>query len=883
MPNTIFKLLDSKLDELSNTISGSLPYRQGSNLYRNGQCKTLSESERHFEFLIDDKYGDFFVTINVDEELKSTCTCKSHQLCRHQIASFMQLREMRNIDHPSLHGPGIKYSREGMIKRVVDERRSKAHQAVYKIEFADNVYGEHLLTNEKGKQYYITFRDLKRKHGYCSCPDYRTNKLGTCKHLIFAFDKIASEKSFSLEDLPSYPFIEVFLNPFREYKISWFYPEKPSGEVAELLYRYFGNKNYIEDELAEGFIGFINNAAKYKQILVRPEVPAKVGRISETLSLERLQINTKVDFSEIRTDLLPFQKEGIEFSTFKRGAIIADEMGLGKNIQAIGTALQKKQLLGFANTLIICPAAMIDQWMDEIDSFTDEDVLNLDNTIDENKNVNTDDRPFFNIVSYENLFVDFDTINNFPPDFLILDEAQRIVNYESLTFSVLKSIQRKHVLALTSTPIQSELIDMYSLMLLVDPGLLTPLWEFSYQHCFFDKDQSNKITGFYNLEQLNEKLKKVLIQRQKIEVIDELPSLSLFNIPVKMHPEQQQLHRTFALNALGQVSKKLISNYELQQLSGQIRNMRMVSNSTYLTDNSTNHSPKLEELEHILYGKLDIRNSNRKVVIFTEWKRMLNIIARMLEANKVPFVEITGDTSDTDKRILIQRFEEDNEYKIILCTEAANLGTDIQLVDTIINFDTPIHTAQKNLRIGIIDPIRRRSAKFTIINLLSENSIESWAQQESNKNGFNLDQVLSSPDQSPTSGISLETQVLLKKALNDLIEKSQPSQSKDPIAKRPKMNSWQMELDFSDEETDVLLDQTERDQSLEKTPQAETGEKDAVDQKELKKALKSGVEFLSQLVKMSTGNTIDLKGKNIELDTKTGEITLKFKIRQVTP
>ena len=92
-----------------------------------------------------------------------------------------------------------------------------------------------------------------------------------------------------------------------------------------------------------------------------------------------------------------------------------------------------------------------------------------------------------------------------------------------------------------------------------------------------------------------------------------------------------------------------------------------------------------------------------------------------------------------------------------------------------------------------------------------------------------------------------------------------------------------MELDFSDEDTDVLLDQTERDQSLEKAPQAETGEKDAVEQKELKKALKSGVEFLSQLVKMSTGKTIDLKGKNIELDTKTGEITLKFKIRQVTP
>jgi superfamily II DNA/RNA helicase len=252
-------------------------------------------------------------------------------------------------------------------------------------------------------------------------------------------------------------------------------------------------------------------------------------------------------------------------------------------------------------------------------------------------------------------------------------------------------------------------------------------------------------------------------------------------------------------------------------------------------------------------------------------KEQYNLTKKTDYLNRTMFLDPAGP-------VTIQRFEEDNEYKIILCTEDANLGTDIQLVDTIINFDTPIYTAQKNLRLGIIDPIRRRSAKFTIINLLSENSIESWAQQESDKNGFNLDKLLSSSDQNPNSGISLETQEMLKKALNDLIEKSQPSQSKNSSIKRPKMNSWQMELDFSDEETDVLLAQTEENQSLEKAPQVGIEEKESIDQKELKKALKSGVEFLSQLVKMSTGNTIDLKGKNIELDTKTGEITLKFKV-----
>jgi hypothetical protein len=883
MPNTSFTLLNSKLDELANTISGSLPYRQGSSLFQNGQCKKLSESEKHFEFSVDDKHADFFVAIDIDEEVASSCTCKSRQLCRHQIASYFQLHQLLNKDHASFPGSGIKYSREGMIKRVIDERRNKARQAAYTIDFSDNVFGEHLLTNEKGRQYYITFRDLKRKHGYCSCPDYQTNKLGTCKHLIFAFDKIASESSFSSEQIPAYPFIEIYLNPFRDYKISWFYPKKPSGEVAELLYRYFGNKNYIDDEMADGFIGFINNAVRYKQILIRPEVPQKVRRISERLSLSHLQTKAKVSYDEIKTDLLPFQKEGIKFATFKTGALIADEMGLGKNIQAIGTALLKKQFLGFQHALIISPASMIDQWVGEIEAFTNETVLNLDNTIDENKNHPSSEKPFFSILSYESLIANFDNIKNYPPDFLILDEAQRIVNYESLTFSILKSMSRKHVLALTGTPVQSKLIDLYSLMLLVDPDLLTPLWEFSYQHCYFDKDHSNKITGFYNLDQLNLKLRKVIIQRQKHEVIDELPSLSLYNIPVKMHYEQQKLHLVFATDALNQVSNKLITAYELQQLPGQIRNMRMLCSSTFLADNTTNHSPKLEELDHILNEKLDVTNSERKVVIFTEWKRMLNIISKMLEANKLPFVEITEDTTAENMTRLLKRFETDDECKILLTTEDASREIKLQIVDTVINFDVPMGNVQKNRRAGIIDPIKQRSSKITIINLMAENSIETWSMKETELEYLKFDKILFPNDQDTPVEISMEGQELLKQALFDLSEKLRAGSKQENPGRKSKNKSGQMKLDFSDEESDELIDPKVENQSTRKASRKKLDEKEAVDQKELKKALKSGVEFLSQLVKMSTGKSIELKGKNIDLNPKTGEITLKFKVNQVTP
>ena len=879
MKKTIITKVKALLTELSSRPnSGGLAYRQGNNLYLNGQCKKLSESETHFEFSVDDKHGDFFVTIDFDEQLRSGCSCKSHQLCRHQIASYLQLHQRLSLNLASIPGEGVKYSREGMIKRVIEERRIKAKKAKYSIEFADNIYGEHLLVNEKGTQYNITFRDLERKHGYCSCPDYRTNKLGTCKHLIFAYEKISADKSLLSENLPDYPFIEVFLNPFRENKISWFHPEKPSGEVAELLYRYFGHKNFIEDEMADSFTGFINSASKYKQILIRPEVPEKVNRISEAFSMAHLKKQTQLSFPEIKTNLLPFQKEGIKFATFNTGAIIADEMGLGKSIQAIGSALLKRQLFGFQRTLIVCPASLKNQWSSEIEQFTGEVLIDLeDATNGIPEGIIPGKLPFFTVISYENLAGNFEMIKNSPPDFLILDEAQRLINYENQIFTILKSIPRKHILALTGASIESKLIELYSLVLLVDPGLLTPLWEFSYQHCYFDKDKSNKITGFYNLDKLNKKLDKVLIRRQKHEVIDELPTVSKFDIPVKMYPAQIRLYKSFVTDALNLVNKNYLSKSDSQQLAVLARNMRMVSNSTYLIDNNTNVSPKLEELDHILNGKLDIRQSKRRVVIFTEWKRMMNIIAKMIENNKVDFVEITEDVPAKNKQLLLNKFKEDDDCKILLVTDSGTGGLSLTMADTIISFDAPLSTSQKNLRFGGIGAFGENMPNLTIINLISDNSIETWPTQQPGLDQNIIDHLLSLQDADQVGEITHDGKKKLKGELEKLHEKLNAIDLQEGLPTKTKPATGQMELNFSDDEPESVLSEGQTNQLMPETSDGNKQTQNKVRKKELQKALKSGVDFLSQLINISTGKSVEMKGKDIAVDMDSGEIVIKFK------
>ncbi len=881
MENHILDNIKAQLNDLSkSSASANLIYRQGHSLYLNGQCTQLSASENHFEFSVNDKYGDYVVKIDVDENVQANCECNTGNVCRHRAAALMQLHEFVKLDDDTLPPAGIKYTRSGMIKRVVDERKIKAEKAQYTINYADNIFGEHILTNERGIEYKLTFRDTERKHGYCSCPDYRTNKLGTCKHLIFAFENLNTEEKSAQQSLPKYPFIEVFLNPFRDYKISWFYPEKIYGEVAELFYRYFGNKNFIEDKDAEKLLGFFNNAEKYKQILVRPEVYDKMEKMSELSTLKGIEKKTKLNFDIINTKLLPYQKQGVEFATFRKGSVIADEIGLGKSLQAIATAMMKKEVFGFVYTLIICPAILKNQWKKEIEKYTNEKAKIIEGTPEERLKMYAEGDEFFRIVNYETVIRDIDIIAKFPVDFIVLVEAQRIRNYASQTSVVLKSIDSKHALVLSGMPIESELIDLYSIILFVDPDLLSPLWEFSYQHCYFDSQTKNTIVGYYGLQELKQKLSDTLIRREKQQVIKQLPNISEINNLVKLSGYQKKMHIKFAREVLDIFNKKIISSFDVQKAMQLIKKMRMLTGSSFLIDDTTNISPKLDELKHILSYKLHIKKSNHKVVVFTEWKKMVNIIARMLRLSKINFVEVTEETSPEKRAILLKKFEEDESCKIFLCTDLGGKGIDLQLVDTVVNMEIPRSNNETTIRLGRIDELGRRKENLTIINIIGEDSIEEKMadghefDEEFVKTLFNFD------DTNKVVGNLDEMQKRFREAISETVELMILSGDDDSEESRDV--GGQMKLEFGEEEItfDVNDESNDEVQDFIEIKPSEAADIIRIDQREIEDVLKSGVNFLSHLLKISTGRAFNLQEDKLDFNPETGEITLKFKIRK---
>lgn len=562
-------------------------YRKAKAIYINGNCQVLSQSARGFDILIfDEGEDDVEVRITTPENEHPGYLFKGKPAIwdSYGIAALMQIDEELEKTEPKPFLEGKKYTREGMVKRVLDERKAKALKAKYSITFADNIYGEHLLTTEKGVSYKITLRDFENETGYIDNPDLKTNKLGTTKHLMFAFNALKSKPELYNNLSKFYPFVEVYLDPLNNYRITWHYPHQLKPETAALITQYFGDKNYIEEVDVKDFLNFIINAREYSNILIRPEVDEKVKKAWDMEMLELAKKEEQLDFSLLKTTLFPYQQEGVAFAAFRDGAIIADEMGLGKTMQAIATAVMKKKLFGFRRTLIICPASLKEQWKQEIEKFSDEKAVIVDGFPNQRADLYSESDAYFIIVNYETVLRDWREMNRMETDFIILDEAQKIKNFSTITAQSIKLLEKKHALVITGTPIENRLIDLYSIVQFIDPEFLAPLWEFSYQHCYFDESKADKITGYYNLQQLNERLNPILIRREKRKVIKELPQVTEITVPVEMHIEQATYHSNYARGISKILRKKFISPFDLQKLMLLMSNMRMVCDSTFLID-----------------------------------------------------------------------------------------------------------------------------------------------------------------------------------------------------------------------------------------------------------------------------------------------------------
>lgn len=857
----------------------------GEIIFNNGQCQILSQSAYRYELIITNEYRNDVAEVTLDIEESGTIIPKIRNdekagWNKNSYACLLQVESEMHLLDPKEHMEHKKYTREGMIKRVLKERQQKAENARYRIQWADNIYGDHILTNERGVKYKVFLRDFENETGYSNSMDSRLNKLGTAKHIMFAFNALKENKILFNRLDKTFPFIEIYCDPLNDYKISWYYPGKIPVEEQLLISRYFKNSNFIEDDKVTRLLDLIDEAGQNPNICIRPEVTEKIEAAFEKKVLEDLQKTVTPDFSKINANLYDYQKEGIRFVLFRKTAIIADEMGLGKTIQAISAAILKKDIFGFEKTLVVCPASLKEQWKKEVEKFSDQRALVVQGTPDERALQYKDGSYFFFIVNYETVLRDHLAINNAGMDFLILDEAQRAKNYETKTTSSLKRINTKHKLAITGTPIENKLIDIFSIMGILDPQFFGPLWEFSYQHCLFDPDKHNKINGYYNLQKLNKRLEAVLIRREKRKVIDQLPNLRQIDIPVELSPLQADYHASYAKGLAQIIRKKFLTPYDLQRMQLLLANMRMVCDSTYLIDDETNESPKLDELKHILLDELDVTNKNTKIIIFSEWVKVHKLIGKLLRENNIGFVELNGKIPVPSRGELIRKFESNPQYKVFLSTEAGGSGLNLQVADTLINFELPWNPAKKNQRIGRIDRIGQKSNKLTIFNFITRNSIETQIASGLLVKQSLFDGVLGDDARTNFVDFSTKGRSQFIQQLEEFISETERKEQEEELL----VESVQQEVLQETEpeklqagEIDFSEDGSEQQEEPEGVSDGNVA-KPAVQAQELETVLNSGMQFLSGLFKIATGKEMGSENQIIEVNKETGEVTMKFKL-----
>lgn len=884
----IKEIITKQKENLKATLS-STELARGEIIYYNGRCQLLSQSVSKYELLLADdvrnehtQYAlhfsdDGYIVPKVGEDEVQV------EWDQNAYACLLQIENELHILDPKKHPEHKKYTRQGMIKRVLNERRLKADKAEYRIQWADNIFGDHVLTNENGVKYKVFLRDFENETGYSNSMDARLNKLGTTKHIMFAFKALKGNKKFYDKLSKTYPFIEIYCDPLNDYKISWYYPHYLSIEEQLLISRFFKKSTFIEDDRVTEMLEFLEEAQKLPNICIRPEVTEKIEAAFERQMLAGIAGKFTPDFSGIKAELYPYQKEGVQFALFRKNAIIADEMGLGKTIQAIVAAVFKREVFGFKKTLVICPASLKEQWKREIEKFTDEKALIVQGFPAERAKQYMENEHFFFIINYETVLRDAPAINRAGMDFLIFDEIQRAKNYETKTANSLKRLEARHKLAITGTPIENRLIDIFSVMGILDPTFFGPLWEFSYQHCLFDPEKYNKINGYFNLQKLNKRLEEVLIRREKHKVIDQLPNLRQINIPVKLSPLQSDMHTSFYKALSFILRKKFLTPFDLQRIMLLLANMRMVCDSTYLIDEHTSESPKLDELKHILLEKLDIANNGSKIIIFSEWVKVHKLIGKMLRDNNIGFVELNGSIPVKARGELIRKFEKNPQYKIFLSTEAGGTGLNLQIADTLINFELPWNPAKKNQRIGRIDRIGQKSSKLTIYNFITKYSIEEQIASGLIVKQNLFDGVLNADFNTDFVDFSSKGRSQFIQQIEEFLDKIErqdlaPLDEQLPEQLPEAAKSQEKEELLFVDEIDPTGDETE---SFEKAPATQPGQaaqKPTSQVAELEQVMNSGLQFLSGLFKMSTGKDIGMENQTIEINKETGEVTMKFKL-----
>ncbi len=604
-------------------------------------------------------------------------------------------------------------------------RRAKAGRFLIHNLGKNRVHSDFRVTNpETGGSYTVTVRGFDLGDNVCTCPDFKANTLGTCKHIEAVLESLKELPEQVRKKKATPTRSEIVLDYGDPVRPALRLPPRKSERLTTFARRFFDDRGlWSGTGRFEDLIPAVE--ALPEEVAVHSDALDFIDREVEHVEMHRKEETWLKDLEAgtfgpplLAAPLYDYQIRGALFLACRGRCILGDDMGLGKTIQALAAVELLARERGIGRVLVVAPASVKYQWESEIRKFTPRAVQIIEGSPEERKTqyaVPT----FYRLVNYEQVVRDRDAINDWAPDIVILDEAQRIKNWQSKTSKAVKSLKSRYAMVLTGTPLENRLEELYSIVAFVDERRFGPAFQFLHDHV--SVDAKGNVTGYRNLTAIREKLAPVFLRRTRAEVLGQLPPRTDSTVVVDLDPAQRSRYEEQAAGLARLLRKGFLSELDRTRVLAYLVNLRTVCDSTFLVDKETHISPKLDEFAELVPELL--QDGGHKLVVFSQWETMIQEAAAVLDRLKVGYAILHGGLSGPDRKAVLERFQDHKNCRIFLSTDAGGTGLNLQVADTVINLELPWNPAVLEQRIARVHRMGQKNP-VRVVNFVTRGTVE---------------------------------------------------------------------------------------------------------------------------------------------------------------
>ena len=496
-----------------------------------------------------------------------------------------------------------------------------------------------------------------------------------------------------------------------------------SGELVKIANRSAEEMAGIVDVMSDLRVGE-NKISKIKAMQlsqVSRSINEELNEIEEFKQLfQKIKKRENKEPSSIKVKLFPYQQIG--FNWLKNmydigfGGILADDMGLGKTLQAISLIseiqLENEDLLG----IIIVPTSLLHNWKEEFYKFSDIKPILVEGNAETRKELVKKTEKGILITTYQTFRNDVKNYKDTKFDVAILDEAQNIKNVSSLVKKATSKLESTVNFALTGTPIENSIMELWSIFDFILPGYLDNITKFrkKYKNSLNNLD-SKKIFNLKNI------VSPFILRRTKNEVLTELPEKVENNMIVELSKEQKKLYMAYVKRAkkeLREFDKEENNNLKVLAI---LTKLRQICNSPQLFDEDyTGEVAKIELLKELMP---DILSNGHRILIFSQFLGTLEEIKEELEKEKVEYFYIDGSVKSKERMEISKKFNSGEGQVVLISLKAGGTGLNLIGADVVIHYDPWWNFAVENQASDRAHRIGQKKS-VQVIKLITEGTIE---------------------------------------------------------------------------------------------------------------------------------------------------------------